>query len=421
MLDSPLFQVIIGLVFVYSLLSILVTQVNAVITSFLKLRPKHLRDGLNDLIQDQMMRAKIMTHPLIMLVKDKVVLPGQRLTDEQAVAILDGELNPVNRIDPKTFVNVLMNVVRVESDKELFNALLDVVDSMPSNADRRRLRSAIVKVVDSGDGLAELRETIAAVQDATYREALTQAFDEINSLVGRLGLENNSVISLIAGLRSIKNPYFRKVMQTVLSTSRTLDEAEQQLTLWFNDGMSRVSDAFSRYMGLLSLGVGLLLAVVLNADTLQLARALWTDPVLRSTVVTAAQAQQQQPIYVSTFRPTNAQTEAQTTDDVLTEINNNLGAAQATAEQLISLNLPLGWQWEDVRALPVDDPAIDSRYGNSNNLWNYIPGNSPYWLTLWLTKLVGLALTMVAIAQGAPFWFNILNRIARGQGVSLGR
>ncbi len=423
MFDSPIFQVIIGLIFLYSLLSILVTQINAVITSFLKLRPQHLREGINQLIQDPMVRAKVMTHPLILLVKDKMILPGQRISDEEAQAIINGELNPVNSIDPRTFVNVLMNAVHVETDKELFNALLDIVDAMPATPDRRRLRTLITHLVSTGEGLSELRDAIANITDPTYREAITQAFDDINSLIGRLGLEANSVVSLIAGLRNIKNPYFRKVMRTVLSTSRTLDEAEQQLIIWYNDGMSRVSDAFSRYMGLLSFGVGLILAVTLNADSLQLARALWTDPALRATVATVAQSQTQQPIYVSTFRPTTAQTEAseQTTEEVITEITDNLDAAQATVDQLVSLNLPLGWQWDDVRSYPEDDPSLTAKYTNSNNIWNYIPGNSPYFITLWLGKLVGLALTVISIAQGAPFWFSILNRIARGQGVSLGK
>lgn len=419
MLESPIIQVIIGLVFVYSLLSILVTQINAVIASFLKLRAQHLRDGINELIQDPILRAKVMTHPLIRLVENKLVLPDQKLSDEEAQQIINGKLNPISSIDPKTFVNVLMNVIRVERDKELFNALFDVIDAMPANADRRRLRTVLTNLAGTGEGVLELRDAIANVQDPTYREALTQAFDEINSLVGRIGLESNSVVSLLAGLRNIKNPYFRRVMKTVLSTSRTLDEAEAQLTVWFNDGMTRVSDAFSRYMGLLSLGIGLALAFILNADSLQLARALWTDPALRATVATVAQSQANQPVVVSTF---GAQTQSnQTTEEVIAELSSNLGAAQATVDQLVSLNLPLGWQWENVREFPENDPSLPTRLSNANNVWNYIPGNSPYFVSLWLGKIIGLGLTMFAIAQGAPFWFNILNRLARGGGVSMGK
>jgi hypothetical protein len=35
----------------------------------------------------------------------------------------------------------------------------------------------------------------------------------------------------------------------------------------------------------------------------------------------------------------------------------------------------------------------------------------PNWLALTLLKLSGLLLSMVAVAQGAPFWFDLLGRV----------
>jgi hypothetical protein len=432
-LDSPIFQVIIGIVFVYVLLSILVTQINAVISSFRMIRANHLRDGINDLIQDPILRAKVMSHPLVRLVDSKLVLPDQQLSDSDAEQIIKSKLRNIGYIDPKTFVNVLMNVIRVSTDKDLFGVLLNVVDGMPANADRRRLRLVINQLTTTGEGIQELREVISSLQEPIYREALSEALDEIDDLIGQMGLEPNSVISLMAGLRNIKNPYFRQVMETVLSTSRTLDEAESQLISWFNDGMGRVSDSFSRYMGLLSLGIGLILAVVLNADTIQIARALWSDPALRFTVAAAAQqynATNNPTVVVQTSRlqPTPVPTPLaegevaeEQTSEVLTQLATDVAAAQSTADQIVSLNLPIGWQWEVLTPYDVTDTTNESLYSNSNNIWNYIPGNSPHFLGLWLSKIVGLLITMVAVAQGAPFWFNVLNRLARGQGVSLGK
>jgi hypothetical protein len=432
-LDSPIFQVIIGIVFVYVLLSILVTQINAVISSFRMIRANHLRDGINDLIQDPILRAKVMSHPLVRLVDSKLVLPDQQLSDSDAEQIIKSKLRNIGYIDPKTFVNVLMNVIRVSTDKDLFGVLLNVVDGMPANADRRRLRLVINQLTTTGEGIQELREVISSLQEPIYREALSEALDEIDDLIGQMGLEPNSVISLMAGLRNIKNPYFRQVMETVLSTSRTLDEAESQLISWFNDGMGRVSESFSRYMGLLSLGIGLVLAVVLNADTIQIARALWSDPALRFTVAAAAQqynANNNPTVVVQTSRlqPTPVPTplaEGEVaegeTSEVLTQLATDVAAAQSTADQIVSLNLPIGWQWEVLAPYDATNTTNESLYSNSNNVWNYFPGNSPHFLGLWLSKIVGLLITMVAVAQGAPFWFNVLNRLARGQGVSLGK
>jgi hypothetical protein len=36
--------------------------------------------------------------------------------------------------------------------------------------------------------------------------------------------------------------------------------------------------------------------------------------------------------------------------------------------------------------------------------------NIDYWLA-WLTKILGMAITGAAAAQGAPFWFDILKKL----------
>jgi len=74
------------------------------------------------------------------------------------------------------------------------------------------------------------------------------------------------------------------------------------------------------------------------------------------------------------------------------------------------LSLPIGWTF-----YKVSDSARDSiAASDPNNLWNYLPENNPEgWLALLAAKLLGIAATVIAAAQGAPFWFGIVNRILR--------
>ena len=59
---------------------------------------------------------------------------------------------------------------------------------------------------------------------------------------------------------------------------------------------------------------------------------------------------------------------------------------------------------QDAATLGLPDP-----YSDQNNLWNLWPGNgNPGWFSLLLAKLVGLAVSAIAAAQGAPFWFDLL-------------
>jgi len=409
MLNSAILEVIVGMIFIFSLLSILVTQINSVIGSVFNLRTRHLRDGLDDLITDPVLRAKVFTHPLIRLSKSQMVLPDQKISDEQAEKITMGPLTKVSWIESKTFVQVMLNLLRVDADKELFGALLNVIDGMPAGAMRRRLRLVVNRLMTAGEGLDDLREMIANIEEPIYRDALMESLDQIDDEIGRLGVDPNSVLSVMAGLRKIKNPYFRNAMETILATSETLEHAEQQLETWFNDGMNRASAAFAQSMTALSLLVGILIALVLNVDSLQVGRTLWEDPVLRQTVNQAVQTTDVAALIEGAEADATAVSEGDTGTEAVVDRAED---AAATVNTLLELRLPIGWRYEDLRAAgtPVDSP----QYNDSTNLWNFIPGNNPNWFGMIIGKILGLVTTMIAIAQGAPFWFNILNRIATG-------
>jgi hypothetical protein len=62
---------------------------------------------------------------------------------------------------------------------------------------------------------------------------------------------------------------------------------------------------------------------------------------------------------------------------------------RAAYSDVTGLGLPIGWS----RDAPITDPRAFPR----------APGD-------WLLKLLGILLTGFAISQGAPFWFDLLNR-----------
>ena len=141
------------------------------------------------------------------------------------------------------------------------------------------------------------------------------------------------------------------------------------LEKWFDDGMERVSGWYKKRAQLLSVLLGAAIAVGLNVDTLAVAKALWNDDTLRVAVVKQAEA-------ASKRRP---QTDV---------------AAGVT--ELEELALPIGWTWgqRDSEARSDFPQSIEA-----------VPDP--------LAKAVGLLLTAVAISLGAPFWFDLLSKVAR--------
>ena len=133
---------------------------------------------------------------------------------------------------------------------------------------------------------------------------------------------------------------------------------------WYDDAMERVSGWYRRRVQKVLLALALVVAFLLNADTLQLARSLWNDPSVRSSLVKQAENQ------------TNAKLDA-----------------KETKKQFDKLPVPLGWHWTN----KADDPQ-----------------SFPFWRTFdFFSKLIGLLLTAAALTLGAPFWFDTLSRLAR--------
>ncbi len=410
---AAILEVIIGMIFIYVLLSILVTEVNTLIANALRLRARNLREALDKIIDDPVMRAKIYTHPLIQLVEERSVLPTQRISAEEAQKIADGAIAAIDWIDSNTFVEVVLNNIKVESDQQLFGALLNVIDGMPSGPERRGLRLIVNRVVTSGEGLDDLREAIGNVDEESFRIALIDTFEQIEDEITQLGLEPNSIVSVLAGIRQIDNPYFRNAMSTILATAENLDEAKANIQTWFDNSMSRASSTFGTKMKTLSISVALVISLAANVDTLHIGRTLWEDPILREQISTVARdAVESGQLEAAINEAEQAAQEAGNaeagTDDVVEDIAESAEAVGQTLEEISSLRLPIGWLLEDVS----DAPAESALRSNPNNLWNYFPANNPDgWLGLLMAKIMGIAVTVISASQGAPFWFNILNKI----------
>ena len=182
---------------------------------------------------------------------------------------------------------------------------------------------------------------------------------------------------------------------------------------WFNNSMSRASSTFAAKMKTLSIIVALVIALIANIDSLHLARTLWEDPILRQQLnAVATQALESGELQAAMDTSNQANLEAVSGTggeaDVLEDIAQSGQAVAATVQEINDLRLPIGWLLNDLSDRAPEDPLRSS----PNNIWNYLPWNNPEgWLGLLLTKLMGIAATVISISQGAPFWFNILNKI----------
>jgi hypothetical protein len=134
------------------------------------------------------------------------------------------------------------------------------------------------------------------------------------------------------------------------------------------------------------------MCVVVNADTIGLARLLWNDEALRQSVVTAATTY----VKENGKKPTATATDSGSAQEGTSKAFENLKSART---ELGKSGIPLGWCnatscWP-LGGTPLgdDDPRLEPRD-----------------VLAWLLRVAGIVITALAVSQGAPFWFDLLQK-----------
>ncbi len=176
---------------------------------------------------------------------------------------------------------------------------------------------------------------------------------------------------LRASVQRIPNIFVQRAMLSAIDHARgDLALVQKNLEAWYDSAMDRVSGSYKRRVQRWLFGIGIGITLILNVNTLTIADYLATEPAARTALVSRAQ----EILHDSTYR--------QLVDDsVVTRV-----AGRAVYDDLQSLSLPIGWD----RRIPAP------------------PGER---VGYWVRQFAGLFLTALAITLGAPFWFDLLNKV----------
>lgn len=162
---------------------------------------------------------------------------------------------------------------------------------------------------------------------------------------------------------------------TVASGRSTLDGFVTDVEKWYDAQMDRVSGWYKRWAKRWIIVIAAVICLAANVDALAIARTLYSDPVLRTSVV--AEVQQGRVCGTATAKP----------EDQVSCVRDVVSATNGPGLML----------WP--RGCLADLGACVARPGHP-------AGGGD-----WLLKLLGLAVTIAAASMGAPFWFELLNRL----------
>ena len=205
----------------------------------------------------------------------------------------------------------------------------------PSYMDSTTFQSILFDIILKGEGVDKLKEKIDTLPDEDLKNVLNQLLRDAD---------------------------------------HELDQFKASIEKWYNDVMDRASGWYKRYTQKILIGVGVLIALIFNADTFSIYQRLASDPSALEEVVALAEGyvQTQEETLVRPVDPSFEESLSALQGLVDTEINN------------IRSPLGLGWDHMDFSTYSIYD---------------------------WLAKILGYTVTALAISLGAPFWFDLLRKM----------
>ena len=253
----------------------------------------------------------------------------------------------------------------------------------------------------------------------TLHKSLEQLHDDI------IGIANNTQM-----MEAVRNKFAIAAVQLEKS-EHNLAALRLNTETWFNESMDRLSGWYKRKATVLAFVIGLVLASILNVDSIALAQHLWREPTVRDALAANA----------SKFMDDNPETPTFTVE------NNEMGSAvEYFNEQFKGLNVPLGWEFTTIELqagktcslVPIGENTIwgiysqapESQVGEnvSNEYLEQVEPeekivsscqqitNAPKNSAGWLLKVMGIIFSATAAAQGSPFWFDILKKLVNVRG-----
>ena len=145
-----------------------------------------------------------------------------------------------------------------------------------------------------------------------------------------------------------ESPARQSILSILQHADGDVDKARAGVENWFNSVMDRLTGKYKRLIQKITLFVALTATVIIGVDTLDLAQDLWHEQEVRAAFTATAQTQ------------------------------------------------------------PASLPQLMNTIGQFNLGWGKLPQD----VGGWLQKIIGLAITTLAVSLGAPFWFDILKNLA---------
>jgi len=454
MLDSGVIDVAIGVILVYLLISLLCSAINEIIAARLRYRAKDLEEGIRLMLRSELASASpaekttaarltqktgsvvsfvadlirgsqsgagsraggvagsLFNHPLFLSLKRHERMPSYVAARTFSAVVLDLVDSP-NRLTwlrehVASFagenLNLTTYVEALITNQNDRASIVRFVDEIPDEQLRTELRQAIApeldRIMDQLNGM-QIQQHAKDIVEALLTPAdLGKVLEKLADPPASIPLAPEVSKELSRVVAS-----WRELLINVESLGAGLEgkvtEKRVEIEKWFDSSMERVSGWYKRRAQVVLVFLAIPIVFALNADTLTISNSLLKNSVLRDQLVNAASTR------VAAASTDGAQgSGSQETPE----------SPQALLEELKGLDI-LGWKKPSGE---VSDPREAPRYNlklfGHTLIHDGESATKGFDVTGWIWKLFGLGLTVVAVSQGAPFWFDLLKKSVNVRG-----
>lgn len=276
-------------------------------------------------------------------------------------------------------LDVAIGLVLVYVGISLFVTVINEYIAQIYNLRSNYLSESVNQLIDD----PEIKKTLAK------NPALKPFFDSDPKTASSY-IDPNVVGRLLAGSLeaaskdSSINTQLQAIAKTVGGDANKLAKAVSD---WFDQSLVMLGEGYKRKLQTISFLVGLAIAVVLNVDTISLVVNLYRDKEAREATVALA-LQITEKTSEDKFKECTSKTAGQRKDDKsCAQVNGLLDAIEGRNANLGKL--PLGW-------------------GTRQTEQNLSDSGTCIFL---ISRAIGWLLTALAASLGAPFWFDLLNKL----------
>jgi hypothetical protein len=376
MFGSAIIDIAIGIIFVFLLVSVIASTINEIILSLLNMRGKELLAGLQTLLNDTN-------------ASNTKGLVNKLYNHGQIFGLFKGSFDPKkpgnlpSYIPSQNFVMAFLDIIpAAAAELSTSGQSKGIAAAAAAGANAPAAPPVQPQAGVQGDAAPPAPGALAPAQATAAQPTAPLASGQAGAggssaqpPAPATGLSQDAALfaSLrVAATKLAEDPDTEKVGKPLIAMLAAAgnDAAKLQKSIgdWYNSAMDRVSGWYKYRTQKILFVIGLVLAVALNVDAINILKQLSKDSALRQSIVAAA-GNAKQPAGGGA-----AETVGQQMKD-----------AQGQVDQLNNLGIPVGW-----------DHVGDVLKAGT---WGYV------------NLFLGWLVTALAVSLGAPFWFDMLNKI----------